>query len=164
MDMKQFNSIEDPIARAEAMRAAVIGEMIAGAIEGVRDVIKTAAAKLAAYARYRRTYDALSAMTERELDDIGISRADIALVARGFDPRGGRQPVAGDALALRLALAETFEQDSAAGEAPPWLPERAKRPGIRRAFGGRHGKRAARRAALCRLPAGAALAKTAAGL
>ncbi|EFO29780.1 conserved domain protein [Roseibium sp. TrichSKD4] len=33
--------------------------------------------------RYRSTYDELSRLSNRELDDLGISRADISTVARG---------------------------------------------------------------------------------
>lgn len=34
------------------------------------------------YAEYRRTVDALTAMSDRELDDLGLVRADIRDVAR----------------------------------------------------------------------------------
>ncbi len=111
MDMNQFKHIQDPIARAEAMRAQAIADSIVDAIDGLRKLIKTATAKVAAHLEYRRTFDVLSGMTDRELDDIGINRGDIRAVALGLDPRP--QPAIrcpGDALARRLALAEAFEQ------------------------------------------------------
>lgn len=112
MDMQQFNNIQDPIARAEAMRAQAIADMTIDAVEGLRNLIKGATAKLAAYLEYRRNYDVLSGMTDRELDDIGITRGDIAAVARGIDPRNKPVAVGGDALTRRLALAEAFDQET----------------------------------------------------
>jgi uncharacterized protein YjiS (DUF1127 family) len=112
MKMDQFNNIQDPVARAEAMRAQAVAEMIIEAFDGLRSLVKAAAAKISAYVEYRRTFDVLAGMTDRELDDIGISRGDIRTVARGFDPRPqavDSRP--GDALARRLAVAEAFEQD-----------------------------------------------------
>ncbi len=111
MDMKQFNNIHDPIARAEALRAQAVAELLVDAIVGLQDLFKSGSAKLAAYLEYRRTYDVLSGMTDRELDDIGIGRSDIAAVARGFDPRKQDAEVAmGDALAQRLTLAKAFDK------------------------------------------------------
>lgn len=112
-----FNNIQDPIARAEAMRAQAIAEMFVDAIEGLRSLVKGSLAKVSAYLEFRRTYDVLSGMTDRELDDIGISRGDIADVARGIDPRPQvQQRVPGDALAQRLALAAIYDQDAPAAE------------------------------------------------
>jgi len=37
----------------------------------------------------RRTYNDLHKLTDRELNDIGISRCQIAMVARGIDPQKG---------------------------------------------------------------------------
>jgi len=113
-----FSNIQDPIARAEAMRAQAISEMFVDAIEGVRSLVKGAVAKISAYLEFRRTYDVLSGMTDRELDDMGITRGDIADVARGIDPRPQAQArVPGDALAQRLALAAVYEQDATAATA-----------------------------------------------
>ncbi|GAB4361400.1 MAG: hypothetical protein Kow00114_15940 [Kiloniellaceae bacterium] len=116
MDMNQFNNIQDPIARAEAMRAQAIADMISDLITGVATLVKSAGAKLTAYIQYRRTFDMLAGMTDRELEDIGISRGDIPAVARGIDPRPQRNAVPGDALARRLALAEAFEQEKEEAE------------------------------------------------
>ena len=114
MNMMQFNQIQDPIARAEAMRAQAVAAMILDGAGTLRGFFKAAAAKLTAYMSYRRTYNALAAMTDRELDDIGISRSDIVTVARVFDPRPQRELVPSDALAQRLALTEAFEQEAEA--------------------------------------------------
>jgi uncharacterized protein YjiS (DUF1127 family) len=114
MDSKQFNNIQDPIARAEAMRAQAVAEMILGATESLGGLFRGAVAKLAAYRQFRQTFEALSVMTDRELDDIGITRADIGRVARGFDPRQTVSVADGDALARRLVLAEAFDQEEAA--------------------------------------------------
>lgn len=110
MDTTQFNNIHDPIARAEAMRAQAVAEIILNGANALRGFFKAAAAKLEAHLEYRRTYETLSAMTDRELDDIGIGRGDIAAVARGFDPRKQAGIALGDALAQRLALAKAFDQ------------------------------------------------------
>jgi uncharacterized protein YjiS (DUF1127 family) len=115
MDMNQFNNIQDPVARAEAMRAQAVALMILDAVDSVRNGVKAVAAKVSAYIEYRRTFDVLTGMTDRELDDIGISRGDIPAVARGVDPRPeARRP--GDALARRLAVAEAFEQGEVEAE------------------------------------------------
>ena len=37
----------------------------------------------------RRTFNDLNKLTDRELSDIGISRSQIAMVARGIDPQKG---------------------------------------------------------------------------
>lgn len=111
MDTKQFNYIQDPVARAEAMRAQVVADMVIDAVNGLTDLFKSTAAKLAAYREYRRTYDALSAMTDRDLDDIGIHRSNIPEVARGADPRPQREATMGDALAQRLVLAKAFDKE-----------------------------------------------------
>jgi uncharacterized protein YjiS (DUF1127 family) len=113
MDSKQFDNIYDPVARAEAMRAQAIADMILAGVTALRGLFRGASAKLAAYLDYRRTYGALAAMTDRELDDIGIGRSDIDAVARGLDPRKQQAELAaGDALAQRLALAKAFDQDN----------------------------------------------------
>jgi uncharacterized protein YjiS (DUF1127 family) len=122
-----FSNIQDPIARAEAMRAQAISEMFVDAIDGVRSLVKGAVAKVSAYLEFRRTFDVLSGMTDRELDDIGITRGDIADVARGIDPRPQAQTrVPGDALAQRLALASIYDQEA------PAVAERANddRPAV----------------------------------
>jgi uncharacterized protein YjiS (DUF1127 family) len=117
MDMNQFKNIQDPIARAEALRAQAIADMIVDGVDSLRKLTKGVAAKVSAYLEYRRTFEVLAGMTDRELDDIGITRGDIPAVARGLDPRpqpAGRLP--GDALARRLALAEAFEQGEVVAE------------------------------------------------
>ncbi|CAD5255535.1 conserved hypothetical protein [Bosea sp. 62] len=40
------------------------------------------ASKIRAYLRYRETVRELSRLTDRELDDLGLSRSDIQYVAR----------------------------------------------------------------------------------
>jgi len=47
------------------------------------DPMKTIAEKLAAWRRYRETVRELTQMSDRELHDIGVRRADIPLVAAG---------------------------------------------------------------------------------
>jgi len=116
MDTSYFNNIQDPIARAEAMRAQAIAALLTDAIDGLRDLVKGAIRKVATHFEYRRNYDLLTAMTDRELDDIGITRSDIPLDARGIDPRPTAQVQmpAKTALEQRIALAAAFEQDKTA--------------------------------------------------
>jgi uncharacterized protein YjiS (DUF1127 family) len=46
-------------------------------------IISTLIGRLKAYLRYRRSVEALSRLTDRELADIGISRSRIDEVSRG---------------------------------------------------------------------------------
>ena len=113
MTTMKFDNIQDPIARAEAMRAQAVAQMVTEAIDGIASLVKSVSAKLSAYLQYRRNYNVLMAMTDRELDDIGISRGDVPAVARGYDPRV-RSELAGDALTQRAALAEAFGREDLA--------------------------------------------------
>src|SRR3546814_7769370 len=72
MNSSQYKNIQDPIARAEAMRAEAIANAIFDGAVALRNLAKAAAAKVSGYFEYRRTVDVLSGMTDRELDDIGI--------------------------------------------------------------------------------------------
>ena len=45
-------------------------------------IISTLISRLKAYLRYRRSVEALSRLTDRELDDIGVARWRIDEVAR----------------------------------------------------------------------------------
>jgi uncharacterized protein YjiS (DUF1127 family) len=42
----------------------------------------TVASRLRSYRKYQETYRELSRLSKRELDDLGISRADIPAIAR----------------------------------------------------------------------------------
>ena len=116
METTYFKNIQDPIARAEAMRAQAMAALLTDAFDGLRDLVKGATRKVAAHFAYRRTYELLNAMTDRELDDIGITRGDIPAVARGFDPRPAvkAQMAAKSALEQRIALAAAFGKDKTA--------------------------------------------------
>jgi uncharacterized protein YjiS (DUF1127 family) len=45
-------------------------------------MLDTVVSKLRSYRKYQKTYRELSRLTARELDDLGISRADIPVIAR----------------------------------------------------------------------------------
>lgn len=45
-------------------------------------IISTLISRVKAYLRYRRNIEILSRLTDRELSDIGINRAEIEFVAR----------------------------------------------------------------------------------
>lgn len=45
-------------------------------------MMNTVVRKYNTWKRFRQTYDELSSLTNRELDDLGIARADIARYAR----------------------------------------------------------------------------------
>ena len=48
------------------------------------------AAKIRAYLRYRETVRELSRLTDRELDDLGLSRSEISFIARSHAPASRR--------------------------------------------------------------------------
>lgn len=64
----------------------VFGLAIPSEAAGLRDhatgLLGRLRARLEEHARYRRTRDELSALSDRELDDIGLARGDIEQVAR----------------------------------------------------------------------------------
>src|SRR3546814_20635506 len=96
MNSSQSKNIQDPIARAEAMRAEAIANAIFDGAVALRNLAKAAAAKVPGYFEYRRTVDVLSGLTERALDDLGITRGDIHAVSRGVSAdarRVGRECV-----------------------------------------------------------------------
>lgn len=59
------------------------------AISEVMATIKGLVKSQRDHSDYRETYKTLNRMSDRELNDIGITRGDIAAVARGEDVRGG---------------------------------------------------------------------------
>lgn len=48
----------------------------------IRDLMDTARANLALYREYQKTFAELDGLSDRDLADIGINRADIADIAR----------------------------------------------------------------------------------
>ncbi|MFK8252477.1 DUF1127 domain-containing protein [Ancylobacter terrae] len=54
----------------------------------IHDLIESATAAVALHNHRRMVYRELSAMGERELQDLGISRCDIPRIARNSHPRG----------------------------------------------------------------------------
>ena len=58
-----FSNIQDPIARAEAMRAQAIADIFIDATSSIRSAVKTVVSKISSYLEYRRTYDVLSGMS-----------------------------------------------------------------------------------------------------
>src|SRR3546814_1027292 len=104
--------------------------IIAG-VDGLRKLVAAVQARIAAYVEYRRTVDVLTAMTDRELDDIDISRGDIPAVARGVDPRPqAAERIPGDTLARRLALDEAFEQEKAEDKVAGAIRANDNRPAV----------------------------------
>lgn len=54
----------------------------ASLIARLRAVLATAQENWALHKEYRKTFDELASLTDRDLADIGIARADIATLAR----------------------------------------------------------------------------------
>ena len=104
-----YDYIRDPIAHAQVMRSRAIAEAMIEGFAALGRVIRPVVENVSKYMAYRRIHRALSEMTDRELDDIGLCRGDIETVARGNDPRPQREAFLEDALAQRAKLEETFE-------------------------------------------------------
>src|SRR3546814_20055752 len=87
MNTNSFDHIQDPIVRAEALRAKAMADGIIAGVDGLRKLVAAVQARIAAYVEYRRTVDVRTAMTHRAPDDIRISRGDIPAVASALGPR-----------------------------------------------------------------------------
>ncbi|HIC82402.1 MAG TPA: DUF1127 domain-containing protein [Kiloniellaceae bacterium] len=85
-----------------------VAEGLLNLFKGVGDLAKAATAKVTKYMAYRRIYQTLNEMTDRELDDIGLCRGDIDMVARGHDPRPRREAYLAAALAQRGVTPASF--------------------------------------------------------
>jgi uncharacterized protein YjiS (DUF1127 family) len=78
----------DPIQ----MRAAASADLVAGIGRGLSLLADLVLARILRWHRERTTRDALLALSDHVLRDIGIARADIPTLARGLDPAQGRPP------------------------------------------------------------------------
>ena len=70
-------------------RATAIGDLIADAIIAGVGLVRTAAMHIREWQSRASSYRALSAMSSRDLSDMGISRGDIPFVLSGTFVRGG---------------------------------------------------------------------------
>jgi uncharacterized protein YjiS (DUF1127 family) len=75
-------SVED----SRRLRAEATADMIASLARTVARSVRRGTEPLARWQEQRRTYQALSRLSDRALADIGIERDHIALVAKGIDP------------------------------------------------------------------------------
>ncbi|ESR22778.1 RSP_7527 family protein [Lutibaculum baratangense] len=81
-------------AEAHAMRSAVIAQAGANLVRRFTSFVSTIAQTFADARRMDATYRELSLMTDRELRDMGITRADIPAVVAGTYTRPAVEPVA----------------------------------------------------------------------
>lgn len=109
MNTMSYDHIKDPIVRAEVMRSQAVAQGIANLVDAIGSAVKTLTGKISKYMAYRRVYQTLSDMTERELDDIGLSRGDIDAVARGHDPRPKREAYLETVLFQHSQLADRYQ-------------------------------------------------------
>ncbi|MFQ3622212.1 MAG: DUF1127 domain-containing protein [Acetobacteraceae bacterium] len=79
--------IEEIRLAAIRARDEAIGRAIRAAIVGLWRIVRDVARFVATYPRRRALFDQLNAMSDRELADIGLTRADLARV---FDEDFGR--------------------------------------------------------------------------
>ncbi|WP_299617038.1 DUF1127 domain-containing protein [Pelagibius sp.] len=108
MNTTQFDSIQDPIVRAQIMRSQAAAEHIVNAVSAIGGAFRAVAGNVNKYLAYRRIYETLNAMSDRELDDIGLCRGDIGAVARGHDPRPQREAYLQAMLAQQSARTQSF--------------------------------------------------------
>ncbi len=113
MNTVPIDQIKDPVVRAEVIRSMAVAEGILNLFKAVGDLAKAATAKITKYMAYRRIYQTLSEMNDRELDDIGLCRGDIDMVARGHDPRPRREAYLAAALAQRGVTPASFADKGA---------------------------------------------------
>ena len=108
MNTESLDYISDPIARAQVMRSQAIAAALITAFSPLAKAVRVLAAEVARYASYRRVYLTLSEMTDRELDDVGLCRADIETVARGHDPRPAREAYLASVIAQHTKLEQAY--------------------------------------------------------
>ena len=113
MNTVPIDQIKDPVVRAEVMRSMAVAEALQDFFIAVGRLAKAATAKVSKYMAYRRVYQTLSDMSDRELDDIGLSRGDIEIVARGHDPRPRREAYMTAALAQRGVTVKALDAEGA---------------------------------------------------
>lgn len=114
MNTMSYDHIKDPLVRAEAMRSQAIAQGIANLTDAIGSAFRAVTGKISKYMAYRRVYETLSDMTDRELDDIGLSRGDIDAVARGHDPRPKRDAYLETVLFQHSKLAERYQTEGKA--------------------------------------------------
>ena len=108
MNTESLDYISDPVTRAQVMRSQAIAAALIAAFSPLAKAVRALTAEVARYASYRRVHRTLSEMTDRELDDIGLCRADIETVARGHDPRPEREAYLMSALEQHDRLEEAL--------------------------------------------------------
>ena len=109
MNSVPIDQIKDPVVRAEVIRSMAVAEGLVNFFRALGGLAKAATAEVTKYMAYRRIYQTLSDMTDRELDDIGLCRGDIDMVARGHDPRPRREAYLAAALAPRGVTPRSFD-------------------------------------------------------
>ncbi len=75
--------IQRVTAEARRLRDDALARQVKGLFAGIGTVLGTLGEALASWPRRRRTYETLRTLTDRELADIGMDRADITRV---FEP------------------------------------------------------------------------------
>ena len=115
MNTMSYDHIKDPLVRAEVMRSQAVAQGIANLADAIGGVLRVFTGKVSKYMAYRRVYQTLSDMTDRELDDIGLSRGDIDTVARGNDPRPKRDAYLETVLFQHSKLADRYQTEGKGG-------------------------------------------------
>src|SRR5262245_15087731 len=72
--------------KARQLRAEANAAMMIAAGRAVMRALRSLRARLALWRERRRTYEALTRLSDCVLADIGIERAQIPLIAKGIDP------------------------------------------------------------------------------
>lgn len=108
--------VERHLAKVRQLRAEVTAEVLASAYRAVARPLRAATARWTRWRQERQTYQALMHCSDRVLADIGIEREDVALIAKGIDPRAptASHTLSGgwwQALRVRLDAAQRVRRD-----------------------------------------------------
>lgn len=116
--------LEEPLRRANEARAAAFYAAWRGAVRALGVPFRRLGAAIRTARRAQRTRRELSALSDRQLEDIGLVRAEIADIARAVAEEPPEVGVTLANLRQRDAASGTPRIGSRRGRAAPWTARR----------------------------------------